>query len=412
MLSESIHPLFTYHTLQNGLQCVIRYSTRTAEYCGLAINAGSRDDFAGMEGLAHFVEHTIFKGTSHRRAGHILNRMESVGGELNAYTTKELTMIYSVFPPKNLQRAMELIADLVAYSRFPDSELKKEREVVADEIDTYLDMPSDAVYDDFEDLVFAGSSLGHNILGSKKSIELFTSETCREYVSRNYVPGNMVLFYQGPEKAERVINMVTRYFGVLNHPVPEHNRCVPLCVEPFDVTRNIDSHQAHCVIGGRIPDMYSSHRTAIALLTNVIGGPGMNSLLNVALREKRGLVYGVEATAQFLTNAGLFTIYFGCDPEDVLRCARLVDSVLKRALDTPLSGLALERAKRQYKGQMELSHDSSEQTALGAARAVLHHGGALSLDEMTERVESLTAEDMRTAAELMFGNRLSRLTLH
>ncbi|MBO5243545.1 MAG: insulinase family protein, partial [Muribaculaceae bacterium] len=342
MLSESIHPLFTYHTLQNGLQCVIRYSTRTAEYCGLAINAGSRDDFAGMEGLAHFVEHTIFKGTSHRRAGHILNRMESVGGELNAYTTKELTMIYSVFPPKNLQRAMELIADLVAYSRFPDSELKKEREVVADEIDTYLDMPSDAVYDDFEDLVFAGSSLGHNILGSKKSIELFTPETCREYVSRNYVPGNMVLFYQGPEKPDKVINMAIRYFGVLNHPVPERNRCKPLCVDPFDVTRNIDSHQAHCVIGGRIPDMYSSHRTAIALLTNVIGGPGMNSLLNVALREKRGLVYGVEATAQFLTDAGLFTIYFGCDPEDASRCARLVDSVLRHVLDTPLSGPALE----------------------------------------------------------------------
>lgn len=412
MLSESIHPLFTYHTLQNGLQCVIRYSTRTAEYCGLAINAGSRDDFAGMEGLAHFVEHTIFKGTSHRRAGHILNRMESVGGELNAYTTKELTMIYSVFPPKNLQRAMELIADLVAYSRFPDSELKKEREVVADEIDTYLDMPSDAVYDDFEDLVFAGSSLGHNILGSKKSIELFTSETCREYVSRNYVPGNMVLFYQGPEKPDKVINMAIRYFGVLNHPVPERNRCKPLCVDPFDVTRNIDSHQAHCVIGGRIPDMYSPNRTAIALLTNVIGGPGMNSLLNVALREKRGLVYGVEATAQFLTDAGLFTIYFGCDPEDASRCARLVDSVLRHVLDTPLSGAALERAKRQYKGQMELSHDSSEQTALDAARAVLHHGGALSLAEMTERVESLTAEDMRMAAELMFGSRLSRLTLH
>ncbi len=412
MLSESIHPLFTYHTLQNGLQCVIRYSTRTAEYCGLAINAGSRDDFAGMEGLAHFVEHTIFKGTSHRRAGHILNRMESVGGELNAYTTKELTMIYSVFPPKNLQRAMELIADLVAYSRFPDSELKKEREVVADEIDTYLDMPSDAVYDDFEDLVFAGSSLGHNILGSKKSIELFTSETCREYVSRNYVPGNMVLFYQGPEKPDKVINMAIRYFGVLNHPVPERNRCKPLCVDPFDVTRNIDSHQAHCVIGGRIPDMYSPNRTAIALLANVIGGPGMNSLLNVALREKRGLVYGVEATAQFLTDAGLFTIYFGCDPEDASRCARLVDSVLRHVLDTPLSGAALERAKRQYKGQMELSHDSSEQTALGAARAVLHHGGTLSLAEMTERVESLTAEDMRMAAELMFGSRLSRLTLH
>lgn len=411
MPRESIHRLFTYHTLQNGLQCVIRYSTRTAEYCGLAINAGSRDDFAGMEGLAHFVEHTIFKGTSHRRAGHILNRMESVGGELNAYTTKELTMLYSAFPPNHVQRAMELIADLVAYSRFPDSELKKEREVVADEIDTYLDMPSDAVYDDFEDLIFANSPLGHNILGSKKSISLFTSEACREYVSRNYVPGNMVLFYQGPEKAEKVMRMATRYFGVLNHQKPEPVRAEPMAVEPFEVTRSIESHQAHCVIGGRIPNMYCPNRTAMALLTNVIGGPGMNSLLNVALREKRGLVYSVEASSQFLTDAGLFTVYFGCDPEDAPRCTRLVDSVLKRVLDAPPSGLSLERAKRQYIGQMELSHDSSEQTALGAARAVLHHGSALSLEEMTERVESLTAEDMRMAAELMLGKKLSRLTL-
>lgn len=412
MPRESIHRLFTYHTLQNGLQCVIRYSTRTAEYCGLAINAGSRDDFAGMEGLAHFVEHTIFKGTSHRRAGHILNRMESVGGELNAYTTKELTMLYSVFPPKHLPRAMELIADLVAYSRFPDPELKKEREVVADEIDTYLDMPSDAVFDDFEDLIFAHSSLGHNILGSKESVNLFTSEACREYVGRNYVPGNMVLFYQGPENAGKVIKMAERCFGVLNHPKPELSRIVPVVTEPFEVARSIESHQAHCVMGGRIPDMFSPHRTAIALLTNEIGGPGMNSLLNVALREKRGLVYSVEATSQFLTDAGLFTVYFGCDPEDAARCSRLVDSVLKRVLDAPPSGLALERAKRQYVGQMELSHDSSEQTALGAARAVLHHGAALTLEEMTERVESLTAEDMRTAAELMLGEKLSRLTLH
>ncbi|MDE7025682.1 MAG: insulinase family protein [Paramuribaculum sp.] len=411
-MSPSIkHPIFTYHTLHNGLQCVIRHSTHAAEYCGLAINAGSRDDFPGMEGLAHFVEHTIFKGTLHRRAGHILNRMESVGGELNAYTTKELTMLYSVFPPGNMQRALELIADLVAYSQFPTSELTKEREVVADEIDTYLDMPCDAVYDDFEDLIFANSALGHNILGSKTSIDLFTTEACRNYVSRHYVPSQMALFYQGPESAAKVIKMAEKYFGVLNHPAPEQTRVKPTISEPFTVTRNIDSHQAHCVMGCRIPDMYSPSRHAISLLTNLVGGPGMNSMLNIALREKRGLVYSVEATSQFLTDAGLFMIYFGCDPEDAPRCLRLVNSVLRRIADTPPSGTALERAKRQYLGQMVLSHDSTEQTALGAARAVLYHGSAWTLEQMTERISSITADDMRTAAELMFAPSLSTLIL-
>lgn len=403
--------LFTYHTLQNGLQCVIRYCDHAAEYCGLAIRAGSRDDYPQMEGLAHFVEHTIFKGTAHRRAGHILNRMESVGGELNAYTTKELTMLYSVFPPGNALRAIDLLGDLVAYSRFPESELVKERDVVADEIDTYLDMPSDAVFDDFEDLIFKDSPLGHNILGVKPNLAKFTPEVCQRYVSEFYVPGRMVFFYQGPEKCDKIIRMAERSFGNLHHPASGRPALMLPHEEPFADTRNIGSHQAHCVIGCRIPDIYSPCRHAMALLANLIGGPGMNSLLNVALREKRGLVYSVEATSQFMSDTGLFTIYFGCDPEDEARCMRIVNTTLQKLLDAPPSGTALQRAIRQYAGQMVLSHDSTEQTALGAVRAVMYFGSAWSLEQSLDKIRSISAEDMRQAAQMMLAGPFSRLTM-
>lgn len=403
--------LFTYHTLHNGLQCVIRYCDHAAEYCGVAINAGSRDDYPGNEGLAHFVEHTIFKGTVHRRAGHILNRMESVGGELNAYTTKELTMLYSVFPPGNAARAIDLLGDLVAYSRFPESELAKERDVVADEIDTYLDIPSDAVYDDFEDLIFKDTPLGHNILGAEVNLAGFSSELCRRYVGELYVPGRMVFFYQGPEKADKILRTAERSFGMLHHPAGQRAPLELKPQEPFVRVRNIGSHQAHCVIGCLLPGMHSPHRHAMALLANLIGGPGMNSLLNVALREKRGLVYSVEATTQFMTDTGLFTIYFGCDPEDEARCTRIVKSTLQKLLDTPPSDSWLQRAKKQYAGQMVLSHDSTEQTALGSARAVMCYGGAWTLEQSLEKINSISADDMLTAAQLMLGTPPSILTL-
>ncbi len=405
-------PLLAYHTLANGLRCVVCSVLSSVEYCGLAINAGSRDDFQGMEGLAHFVEHTIFKGTDHRRAWHILNRMESVGGELNAYTTKELTMLYSVFPKGHLQRAAELISDLVAYSRFPASELAKEREVVADEISTYLDMPGDAVFDDYEDLIFAGTPLGHNILGNPDSLMRFSSEECRDYISRFYVPGNMVFFYQGPEDAGRVLKCVERYFGMLDHPVPELHREVPSVRPPFDVVREISSHQSHCVTGVRIPGIYSPYRHIISLFTNMLGGPGMNSLLNVALREKRGLVYSVEASTQTFTDSGVFTVYFGCDEDDISRCRKLVDDVVNKLVHSGISERAFGAAKRQYVGQLTVGSDSPEQTALGAAKAVLYYGSALSIAEMSKRIMSVSFAEFRNAVMDIFSVPFSTLVMH
>ncbi len=401
----------TYYRLSNGLRIVHCHHRSQVEYCGVTVNAGSRDENPEHYGLAHFVEHTIFKGTDRRRSWHIINRMEAVGGELNAFTTKEETTLYSVFPYGNLDRAVELQADLIAHSRFPQAEIDKEREVVADEIDSYLDTPSEAVFDDFDDLMYAGSSIGHNILGVEATLTTFTPETCRDYLSQYYVPENMVMFYSGATPADKVVRIAERHLGALNHPMPKRLREIPAVVAPFDVHRSIDSHQSHTIIGARIPGMYSDQRYAVALLTNILGGPGMNSLLNVALRERRGLVYTVDATTAIYTDSGTLTVYFGCDPADTKRCRRLAMQQLERLASKAMSARALEAAKKQYIGQLAVASENREQMALSMGRAMLYHGSVAQPAETIERIRAITPIELLDVATLIAPERCSTLTL-
>ena len=382
------------------------------EYAGVAVNAGSRNDPAGLEGMAHFVEHTIFKGTSRRRSLHIINRMEAVGGELNAYTTKETTVVYSIFPTGNYGRAAELIADLVSDSQFPDSELDKEREVVAEEISSYLDMPSEAVFDDFEDLLFAGSSLGHNILGTEQALGRMNSRACRNWLAENYTAERMTAFYAGPLPLDRALKTAERYFGSHRKAIETERikEMIP-AVEPFSITREIDNHQAHTVMGCRLPSMYSDDRYAIALLNNIIGGPGMNSQLNVALRERRGLVYSVDSSASLLTDTGIFAVYFGCDPADNQRCIRLVNQTLGQLADGGLTERQLQRAKRQYLGQLAVAAEQTENAVIGYARAALYRGEIIPEETIRQRILDLTVEDILRVARMIEPARLSRLTL-
>lgn len=403
--------LFTYHRLPNGLMIVHRRCEGPVEYCGLTVNAGSRDETPDRHGLAHFVEHTIFKGTDRRRSWHIINRMEAVGGELNAFTTKEETTLYSVFPTGNLARAMELQADLVTRSRFPRPEIDREREVVADEINSYLDSPSEAIFDDYDDLIYAGSELGHNILGTTTSIEAFNPEICHDFLSQHYVPSNMVFFHMGETAPDRVFRTAERHLAQLDHPSPGRRRIAPPLLPVFDITRPIDSHQAHTVIGARIPGIYSDRRYAVALLSNILGGPGMNSLLNIALRERRGMVYAVDASTALYTDCGTFTIYFGCDPEDTSRCRRIVNGQLRRLADAQLSRRALDAAKKQYIGQLTVASDNREQLALSTARATLYHGRALAPREVAERINAVSPQELQEAASLIVPERCSILTL-
>lgn len=403
--------IIEYATLSSGVKVVLDHRAGIVEHCGVAVNAGSRDESPLHHGLAHFVEHTIFKGTRRRKAWHILNCMETVGGELNAYTTKEETMLYSTFPSGNLTRAVDLIADIIINSRFPATEIDREREVVADEIDSYLDIPSEGIFDEYEDLVFAGSSLGHNILGSRESIDTFTSDICREYLDRFYTPGEMVFFYSGPESPAKVCRVAERAFSTLSrHDVPRH-RATPDVLPPFDSRRDISSHQAHTLMGARVPGISSPSRYALALLTNILGGPGMNSRLNVALRERRGLVYTIDAGTTLLSDCGLFNIYFGCDHADVTRCRRLVCNILTEIAEKGLTERNLAAAKKQYLGQLAVASTNTEQQALSIARSTLYRGSALTRQQITDNISSVTRDDILSIASHLTPDKISTLTL-
>ena len=399
-----------YHTLPNGLRLVHIVTSSQVAWCGLAVNAGSRDERDGHYGLAHFVEHTIFKGTKHRRAWHILNRMERVGGELNAYTTKEGTMLYSVFPHMHLARAIDLLADLVQWSVFPQDELDRERDVVLEEAASYRDTPSDAVYDDFEDLLFAGTELGHNILGRKEDLEQLTQEDCMQYLKTLYVPTNMVFFSVGPDRPARVFRLVEKCFGGMNHTVAPRHRVVPDVVAPFRQTVQIGTHQAHTIVGARVPDMGHPLRYALMLLNNILGGPGMNSLLNVELRERRGFVYTVESTLTMLSDCGWMEIYLGCDHEDVRSSLRVIERITGRLSETLLPDRRLDAFKKQYCGQLVVAADSAEFQAMRAGRGLLYHGKVSTIEETIANIQAVTPDEVCQAAAYLQGDKLSSLT--
>ncbi len=396
--------------LNNGLRLVHRKAQGAAvDYCGVIVKVGSRDDKPDAYGMAHFVEHTIFKGTQKRSSWHILNRMERIGGELNAYTTKEETVVYTAAPSGNMRRAIELIADLCTNSRFPDAELDKEREVVADEINSYLDTPADAVLDDFEDLIFAGTPLGHNILGNVASISKIDSEVCRSYLREWYTTLNTTLFYYGSASCDRVAAAATEYFANM----PEH-KCNHISLSPdfkapsFDITKDIGAHQAHTVMGSIVPGMFAHERHAIALFTNIIGGPGMNSLLNVELRERRGLVYSVEASTSLLRDCGLFTIYFGCDANDTKVCTDIVNTHMHYIAENGISERTLAAAKKQYLGQLAVSSDNRENVAISTGRAACYYDRVRSAAETIDTINNITIEQIIQSARQAL--KLSTLT--
>ncbi len=405
-------PTVEIFSLDNGLRVVCRKSAADVDYCGVVVNAGSRDESPSTFGLAHFVEHTIFKGTLRRRSCHIINRMEAVGGELNAYTTKEETVIYSIFPHGHLGRAAQLIADLLINSQFPTAEIEREREVVASEIDSYLDAPADAIYDDFDDIIFAGTPLGHNILGPIENVNAFTSESCRSFVNSFYKPENIVFFYYGNSRPKDVARIVERHFSVMKSASQSvvRQQIVINRGSIINSVRNIDSHQAHTILGAIIPGMHDSMRHAVSLMVNILGGPGMNSKLNVALRENRGLVYTVEASSVLFSDVGMTTIYYGCDHADVNRCRRLINNQIRRLIDTPLTQRQLDNARRQYLGQLTVASDNAAELAISTGRSLLNYGKVASPEEIIGCYNAITPADIQQAASLLNPDSLSSLS--
>lgn len=394
----------SYHTftLPNGLRIIHAPNLSNVAYCGFAVDAGTRDENEQEQGMAHFVEHLIFKGTEKRHAWHILNRMENVGGDLNAYTNKEETVIYCAFLVEHFARATELLADIVFHSTFPQQEIDKEVEVIIDEIQSYEDSPSELIFDDFEELLFPKHPLGRNILGKPDLLRGFKSEDALNFTSRFYKPANMVFFIQGNIDFKKVIRIVEKATADIPFRPIDRERTEPFVYIPQTLTLNKDTHQSHVMIGSRGYNAYSEKRTGLYLLNNLLGGPGMNSRLNVSLRERRGLVYNVEANLTSYTDTGVFCIYFGTDPQDVDRCISLVHKELKKLRDNKLSSSQLTAAKKQIIGQIGVAGDNFENNALDMGKTFLHYDKFEEHQEVFKRIEALTAEHLLEIANEMF----------
>lgn len=395
----------SYHTfvLPNGLRVIHSPSPTEVVYCGFAVDAGTRDERLEEQGMAHFVEHLIFKGTHKRKAWHILNRMEHVGGDLNAYTNKEETMVYCAFLKEHFLRAAELLTDIVFHSTFPAREIEKEVEVIVDEIQSYEDSPAELIFDDFEELIFPDHPLGRNILGKPDLLRTFGTENALDFVNRYYTPSNMVFFVQGNVEFKQVVRTMEKLTADVHFPGAEREkRLGPLAYAPIRKVINKDTHQAHVMIGGRGYSAYDDRRTGLYLLNNILGGPGMNSRLNVSLREKRGLVYNVESNLTAYTDTGTFCIYFGCDGEDADYCTELVHRELKKLCDRPLTDAQLRAAKKQIMGQIGVAGDNFENNALDVAKCFLHYGRCDSKEEVFSRIEALTPRCLWDISNEMF----------
>lgn len=389
---------FLTHTLANGLRLIHCPVKGPVSYCGLVVDIGTRDEAADEFGLAHLVEHTIFKGTSRRKACHIRNRMEVVGGELNAFTTKEETVLYSIYPSVYQDRAMELLGDLIANASFPDEEFEKEKGVVFEEIEMYRDTPSELIYDEFENRLFAGHSLGHNILGTPEELGKITSDRARRFLARCYQPDKIVFFSLGSTPFDKVARWADRYFGAIRRERCAIERSAPVEIPVFNERIVGDTHQAHVVWGRRSYTLYDDERIAMLLLNNIIGGPGLNSLLNVALRERCGYVYTVESTVTNYTDTGMLSVYFGTESRYVKKCLSYIRMELERLYKSQLTHSRVKAAKKQYLGQLLVSEDNNEGLALAIGKSFLRYGTVLSQEEQTRRIESIGVEELRRIA--------------
>lgn len=394
--------IYQSHTLKNGLRLVHVPTQGNVVYCGFFVNAGTRDETSKEHGIAHFVEHMLFKGTQKRRAHHIVNRMENVGGELNAYTNKEETVIYSIFLKEHFDRAFELLTDITFHSQFPQREMEKEKHVIIDEIYSYEDSPSELIYDDFENILFEGSGLGHNILGDPDTLEDFRSDDLKAFVDRNYKADNIVFFSLGQYDFKKIVRLAEKNLSDIPSNGNFQSRCDVSMVKTVSKKLNKDTSQVHALIGGRGYCIKDPKRKAFNLLNNILGGPGMNSRLNVELREKKGYVYGVESSATAYSNTGMFSIYFGTGHRNEQKCIDIIHRELKKLKTNKLSSAQLASAKKQMMGQMAVARDNRESLTLSLGRSFFHFNHINSLEESFSTIENITSEELLDVANEIF----------
>ena len=400
---------YNTYTLDNGLRIIHLPSDSQVVYCGYQINAGTRNEEPGEEGLAHFCEHVTFKGTERRKAWHILNCLESVGGDLNAYTNKEGTVYYSAILKEHIARAVDLLSDIVFHSVYPQAEIDKEVEVICDEIESYNDSPAELIYDEFENILFKGSPLGHNILGTAEQVRAFKTEDALRFTQKLYRPDNAIFFAYGDIDFKKLVKLLQRALAddesvvkLAEEKLPKNYPPVGDGIAGQTIVMQKNTHQAHVMIGTRAYDVNDDRRMPLYLLNNMLGGPGMNAKLNLALREHNGLVYTVESTMVAYGDTGTWSIYFGCDEHDVKRCLRLVRKELDKFMQKPLSDAQLKAAKKQIKGQIGVACDNRENFALDFGKSFLHYGWEKNVDRLYEQVDEITATQIQAVAQELF----------
>jgi predicted Zn-dependent peptidase len=367
----------------------------------VAVNAGTRDELKNEFGIAHFVEHVLFKGTKKRSSWQIIDRLEAVGGEIDAYTTKEETFIYTVIPQKYCERAVELLADILFHSTFPQEELEKEKTVILDEIQSYNDSPSELIFDEFEELVFANSPLEHNILGTKKSLKKLLPTHLQKFVNRCYTTDNILFFVHGNIYPEKIVRYVEKYFDT---PTSKRNfeRTLPNIYLPQSIEKKKDTCQTHCLIGNRALHFGHKNRLTQVLLNNILGGPLLGSRLNLAVRERNGLVYSIDSSLTPYTDTGVWNIYFGCDKNNFNKCIELIYKELDVLRNKEISEKDLKKAKKQFAGQMLISHQNKENFILNAAKSVLHLNFCETQEKIIEKINQITAHDLQKIAQELF----------
>ena len=416
----------SYNTvmLPNGLRVIHRPSPSQVVYCGYAVNAGTRDELPGEEGMAHFCEHMSFKGTTHRRAWHIMHSLESVGGDLNAFTNKEETVYHAAILRDHIARAVDLLTDIVFHSTYPQAEIDKEVEVICDEIESYNDSPADLIYDEMENTVFLDSPLGHSILGEARQLRTFTTADAVRFTGRLYRPGNAVFFAYGDIDFKRLVALLRRAHAIVpdapDTACPDRTAIRSLNMRRQDmseyrrqdVAKDMHTAQQHVMIAGRAYAATDSRRMALCLLNNIIGGPAMTSRLNLSLREHNALVYSVESYMTAYSDTGIWCIYFGCDAKDTPRCMRLVRRELDKAMLRPLSDTQLRAAKKQIKGQIAVACDNREGFAIDFAKTFLHYGTLKDTARMFALIDALTPDDLlRAARDIFDAGTLSTMTI-
>lgn len=396
---------YELYRFDNGLRITHQQISSPVAYAGFAVNVGARDENISDFGIAHFIEHMLFKGTIKRKPHHIINRMEKVGGELNAYTTKEETFIYSVFLEEDYERAIELLVDLTFNSIFPEKEIRKEIEVVLDEINSYNDNPAELIFDDFENLLFKDHQIGHNILGEESTLKTFDNKKCFNFFRKFYHPENIIFFSMGNITLKKIVRIFEKYIKNISHDqFTIFPRIVPNINNLQKIKLEKGLFQSHILMGTRAYPMKDPNRLGLFLLNNVLGGPGMNSRLNINLREKNGLVYNIESNLTSYTDCGVFSIYLGCDHKYVNKCLELIDKELKKLCAKRLTDNQLFAAKKQLKGQLSIARDNKENLCLSMAKNHLHNNDFNDLPILYKKIDNLNAYQLLEIANEIFNS--------